>query len=364
MNVLDLASGKVKLKKVSGTHGGEWQGPCPGCGGKDRFHVWPEQDDGRGGYWCRSCEKAGDNIQFLRDFEGLSFKDACARLRISLPERSQSPQQATPRTTPVFEPEKRIPPAGAWQERAENFLLWSQRHLENNETVLAWLSMATMVVERARRAFVVVESELDAIAVASAGLTAGAVALGSLGAKPDAVAYAILREALQILNALDYGDTGGGAKAAARAMEWWSEHFERCDRWPVPRGKDPGEAIRMGTDLEKWIRAGMPPALTMDSGRASRILLPPSKDALQAATVVPESHAMPDLPAAVGELLALLKKNPSVKIINTKTRFTVLRDGKYVGGRINELVFRFPDVTDYIAKHPAEEIDGENLILP
>jgi len=26
----------------------EWAGPCPWCGGKDRFHVWE-----RGNYWCR-----------------------------------------------------------------------------------------------------------------------------------------------------------------------------------------------------------------------------------------------------------------------------------------------------------------------
>ena len=32
-SVLELALKKTTLKKVSNTHGGEWQGPCPGCGG-------------------------------------------------------------------------------------------------------------------------------------------------------------------------------------------------------------------------------------------------------------------------------------------------------------------------------------------
>ena len=78
MNTLDLAMKNVVLKKASGTNGGEWQGPCPACGGDDRFHVWPEQNEGKGAYWCRGCGKTGDNIQYLRDFCGLSFRDACA----------------------------------------------------------------------------------------------------------------------------------------------------------------------------------------------------------------------------------------------------------------------------------------------
>ena len=65
MNVLDLAQKHVQLKKVATTKGGEWQGPCPGCGGSDRFHVWPEKNEGEGSYWCRQCEKSGDGIQFL-----------------------------------------------------------------------------------------------------------------------------------------------------------------------------------------------------------------------------------------------------------------------------------------------------------
>jgi hypothetical protein len=35
----------IQLKKVSSD---EWAGPCPWCGGRDRFHVWE-----RGNYWCR-----------------------------------------------------------------------------------------------------------------------------------------------------------------------------------------------------------------------------------------------------------------------------------------------------------------------
>jgi len=62
------------------------------------------------------------------------------------------------------------------------------------------------------------------------------------------------------------------------------------------------------------------------------------------------------------ELRELLRKNPGVRIINTPERFAVLRDGKYVGGRINRLVFQDPQVRDYVLEHPAAEISWENLI--
>ena len=36
----------IHVKRVASTHGGEYTGPCPLCGGVDRFHVWPEEGDG------------------------------------------------------------------------------------------------------------------------------------------------------------------------------------------------------------------------------------------------------------------------------------------------------------------------------
>lgn len=71
-NLLNMVSRDVQLKRVSFTGGGECCGPCPNCGGRDRFRVWPE----RGRYWCRQCRRKGDAIQYLRDFRGLSFIEA------------------------------------------------------------------------------------------------------------------------------------------------------------------------------------------------------------------------------------------------------------------------------------------------
>jgi phage/plasmid primase-like uncharacterized protein len=53
-DMVQLAEGAgVALKKVASTNGGEWAGPCPGCGGSDRFRVWPVDRGGRGSFWCR-----------------------------------------------------------------------------------------------------------------------------------------------------------------------------------------------------------------------------------------------------------------------------------------------------------------------
>jgi len=503
MNTLDLAGKDVSLKKVAGTYGGEWQGPCPACGGEDRFHVWPEQNEGKGAYWCRGCEKAGDNIQYLRDFRGMSFRDACAELRIDIPAgrdywrtgehrdgrtlAGAGASRFTPGTQrgagkPDFHPAAHASPAGLWREKAEKLAAWAGAALLDNADALAWLaargisretainyrlgwnvgedgkdlyrhrkswglpeqikddgrlkalwiprgliipyieggdihririrrpegdpryyvlpgsSMATMIIERARRAFVVVESELDAIAVGAANTLAGAVALGSVSAKPDAEAFAVLRGALSILNALDYDAAG------AKAYDWWAEQFgDRCARWPVPQGKDPGDAARLGIDLEQWIKAGLPPALTIappvtggmrkvggSVSPSEKTVSPALRWGPQGNSPVPEraesdgrvSHQnaanrqpgapaekmldfdrdAPAVPVEIRELYALLRNNPGVKIINTPTRYTVLRNGKYVGGRINELVFRHPVSRDYLLNHPADEIDAGNLI--
>jgi DNA primase len=445
VNVLNLAQQKVNLKKVASTHGGEWTGPCPGCGGNDRFHVWPNTNGDKGSYWCRGCGKSGDNIQFLIDFEGLKFKEACARLDIEI-KNEHSMSRPAP-SKPEFQPVRHGLPAELWQNKAKTFVTWAHENLKQNPDVLKWLaargisaeaaaaarlgwnpgengndlfrsrpswglpelkkengkprmlwfpiglvipyivddiilririrrpegepryyvipgsSMATTIIGADRKAFVVVESELDGIACAAATELAGAVALGMLEGKPDASAYAILKDSVQILNALDYGDQGGGKKAAERAMIWWKENFnERYDRWPVPKGKDPGEAYQQGIDLGKWIEAGLPPSLTLDESskfdvQRSTFNCPPLAE-------VAQSAGGGELSPLVDELHKLLKSNPAVKIINKPERLSIERNGKYVGGRINDLVFKEPDVQEYILNHPDEEITGKNLMTP
>lgn len=65
----------------------EWAGPCPFCGGVDRFCVWPSDNK----YWCRGCNKKGDAIQLLRDLEGMSYREACEALGRPLKNNNPKP---------------------------------------------------------------------------------------------------------------------------------------------------------------------------------------------------------------------------------------------------------------------------------
>ena len=66
------------LRRAGSTAGGEFAGPCPWCGGTDRFRVWPVHPSGRARFWCRRCERRGDSIDLLRELKGLTFREATA----------------------------------------------------------------------------------------------------------------------------------------------------------------------------------------------------------------------------------------------------------------------------------------------
>src|SRR4051812_18786121 len=74
-NLLALLRGEYR--RVAGTDGGEYAGPCPfpDCDADDDgFHVWPHAARPR--YWCRRCTRHGDTIQLLRDVHGCSYTEA------------------------------------------------------------------------------------------------------------------------------------------------------------------------------------------------------------------------------------------------------------------------------------------------
>ncbi len=107
-------------KHVASTDGGEWAGPCPWCGGRDRFRYWPEHPSGAigGRYWCRGCDRRGDAIQFLREHENMSYTEACRALRVT-------PKTRSLRTTTRhggWKPRTASWPGESWQVRAEGFL--------------------------------------------------------------------------------------------------------------------------------------------------------------------------------------------------------------------------------------------------
>ena len=56
--------------------GGQLEGPCPVCGGVDRFVITPKRN-----VWvCRQCDTGGDAIKLVKHVEGIGFIDAVSML--------------------------------------------------------------------------------------------------------------------------------------------------------------------------------------------------------------------------------------------------------------------------------------------
>jgi len=119
MTLLEHPSLAGNLKKTSGTSGGEWAGPCPWCGGTDRFRVWPDHPSGATGgrFLCRGCGRQGDGIQFVRDMDGMSYPEACRYFGTTPTARPLRPRQTEPCT-----PKPSTLPCKTWTERAGRFV--------------------------------------------------------------------------------------------------------------------------------------------------------------------------------------------------------------------------------------------------
>src|SRR5215831_8776114 len=70
---------ETKLERINHLlkrEGGELVGPCPVCGGRDRFAV-----NVRRQIWnCRQCAKGGDVIDLVQHVDGVSVREAVATL--------------------------------------------------------------------------------------------------------------------------------------------------------------------------------------------------------------------------------------------------------------------------------------------
>jgi len=366
LNITDLYTQDVGEPRRAGPR--EAQGPCPGCGGNDRFCLYPKQGEGyaqgMGTYHCghgkggNGCGKGGDVIQYLIDFRGMTFKDACGYLGIEIKGASSAMKYRAPDAPKNCSRQIFTPAVLNYSDQVEEPQLWSKKGMEfverchlallERQTTIDYLagrgiSMVSIkkyklgfhegqerkgekyqpsfrpwpawglrnekkengrgrmlmlpaglvipytvgkllhrltirllrpdpqnpkkkyhyVVGSMRdvwlsnpsaKAFVTSEAELDCIAVdEAAGDIVGTVGIGSTGVKPEKRADEALSRSLCILDGLDYDQAG------AKAGAWWDETYSQSRRWPVPEGKDPGEAFAAGVDLRLWILAGLPP---------------------------------------------------------------------------------------------------------
>ena len=123
IDILAVIGNDTTLHRVASTKGGEHAGPCPFCGGRDRFRVWPDHPDGKGRWWCRQCEHWGDAVDYIQRREGLEFGEALERLGMMYTPSAHklSKPAATYRHTP--------PPSDTWQERARALIAYAQEQL-------------------------------------------------------------------------------------------------------------------------------------------------------------------------------------------------------------------------------------------
>lgn len=408
--LLQLWQGRVGdgVRKASGREGGEWCGPCPSCGGRDRFFVRPEQQGGplcaqhgvTGRWFCRGCSmRGGDALSFLTDLLHVPFKDACAELGIPLEggdarRRRYRPLSAGRKASPEFRPSAYAAPVDAWIQHATKLATEAHARLLETPNVLRWLDgrgipedavrayrLGYIEAEgkcpdgifRAREAFglppktnqagkpvrsfkiprgvtipiwrgdeclrirvrrrnvdlgpndpkyllvpqpspaysapmvlpprnvpadlatwVVVESEMDAMCVHHACLgRVGALATLTVKGKPHDKAHEMLARAARILVALDMdGDRPDGSNPGADAWPWWRDTYRQARVWPVPEGKDPGEAFARGVDLASWVYAGMPGPVVQTAAPAAPQETPGGnapQEAPDAATPIPPS---------------------------------------------------------------------------
>jgi len=120
MRLSDFLSDGCTFKRASAGDSPEWHGPCPWCGGRDRFAVWPVHPKGKGGrYLCRRCDRRGDGIDFLRERHGMSYSEACRflgetpALRLA---HAGRPAQA------VWTPREPREVPELWREQADRFV--------------------------------------------------------------------------------------------------------------------------------------------------------------------------------------------------------------------------------------------------
>jgi DNA primase len=138
----------------------------------------------------------------------------------------------------------------------------------------------------APRGVVIVEAELDALAVASAHPAVVVIALGTVAGGLPEWQRRICDQAPVILVALDADlAADGGSGAGPKAVQRWAATFRQAKFWPVPAGKDPGDYVKdHGGDLHAWVEAGLPPTV------AQKAPIPPTAAPLQDSSFSPDSR--------------------------------------------------------------------------
>jgi len=152
-DIMALIGSNTTLKRVASTGKGEYEGPCPFCGGRNRFRVQPNHPDG-GRWYCRGCGEGHwhSAIDYVMRRDNIDFLDALETLG------GNGITPAPVKTKMVIaqaKEEKKHQEEPSWQDRAVDFvkmskdLLWSDagskafEYLHNqrgltDETIFKW----------------------------------------------------------------------------------------------------------------------------------------------------------------------------------------------------------------------------------
>ena len=157
--IFDFASQLVRLKKI----GGEFKGPCPFCGGTDRFSIFK---DG-GGWLCRKCTpKSAGVFDFIAKLENISLEDAMKRYRD--PKGPPRPQMNGARRPKLAEPIKTIEGdflTEDWQARANSLVETCEKNLTGSEDAKNYLISRAIDFETARAFRLGYEPRTDALVI-------------------------------------------------------------------------------------------------------------------------------------------------------------------------------------------------------
>lgn len=108
------------------------------------------------------------------------------------------------------------------------------------------------IVGSPSKTVVVVESELDAYAIhyAMNGLIC-VIAVGSNIKNPDVITDRIVKESEQILVCHDNDEAGH------QMLKKWKKLYDYVKAYPVPFGKDIGEAVEQGLNIKEWLSSAV-----------------------------------------------------------------------------------------------------------
>lgn len=120
-DLLPLVEADVQLKRS----GSWWIGPCPFCGGEDRFNLHYTSDGYR--WYCRHCGdgKYHSAIDYIMRRENLNYPDALKRMGADKPDWKQTAQ----RTADLRKASEERMPTSTWRARGSAFVEECRQHL-------------------------------------------------------------------------------------------------------------------------------------------------------------------------------------------------------------------------------------------